>query len=380
LGYHAGMQAAPQASRRYDLDWLKALAVIMVPIIHGGIIFSDTPYLIKNDETSLLITAIVILIGMPIMPLFFMISGMSIRFALDSKSPREFVRSRLVRLMIPFIFGLLAMSSVSTYYAARRLGDFTGSFLEFYPHYFDGWWGYGGNFPWYGHHLYFLLYLFVFSFLGLGPFLLLRRARGQKWFAAMARGMRSPGALYLLILPIAAIEYFNPLAHLGIPHQGGWHMFSFVLYLIYGYIFASNDGFQRTIDRHARLAVWIAILAAIGAAVLFLTSPNLYLSLIPVSIYVWSVDIIILSVARKRLSRPSKTLALLGDGALPFYIVHEPILVTVAFYVCATDLGILAKLAIILAASLPLMVIAVAFIRRVNILRFLYGLRPISRR
>jgi peptidoglycan/LPS O-acetylase OafA/YrhL len=373
------MQAPMQTNRRYDLDWLKALAVILVPIIHGGIIFSDTPYLIKNDETSLIITAVVILIGMPLMPLFFMISGMSIYFALGSKKLIEFVRSRIVRLIVPFVFGLFAISSVSTYFAVRRHGDFSGSFLEFYAHYFDGWWGYGGIFPWYGHHLYFLLYLFVFSLLGLGPFLLLRGDRGQRWLAALASFVNKPGGLYVLILPIAAIEYFNPLINLGVPHQGGWHMFSFVFFLIYGFFFANNDGFQHAIERHARYAPWIALLSVIAAALLYLISPNLYLSLIPVSIYVWSIDILILTYARKHLSQPSKTLALLGDSALPFYIVHEPILVAIAFYVCAKELAILPKLAIILTASLPLMVLAVALIRRVNGLRFLFGLRPVAK-
>lgn len=377
--YHACMQPTLQTNRRYDLDWLKALAVVMVPIIHGGIIFSDTPYLIKNDETSLFVSAVVILIGMPLMPLFFMISGKSICFALDSKKPKEFIRSRIVRLIVPYVFGLFAISSVSTYFSVRRHGDFSGSFFEFYPHYFDGWWGFGGNFPWYGHHLYFLLYLFLFSILFLGPFLLLRRERGQRWLAALASFVNKPGALYLLILPVAAIEYFNPLGDLGIPHQGGWHMFSFVFFLIYGFFFANNEGFQRAIDRHARYAPWIALLSAITAAVVVLNTPDLFLSLIPVSIYVWSIDILILSHARKHLRQPSKTLALLGDSALPFYIVHEPILVAIAFYVCATDLAILPKLTIILAASLPLMVLAVAFIRRVNTLRFLFGLRPTSK-
>jgi peptidoglycan/LPS O-acetylase OafA/YrhL len=372
------MRSNSRSTRRYDLDWLKALAVIMVPFIHGGIIFSDTPYLIKNDETSLFITAAVILIGMPIMPLFFMISGMSISFALDSKKPSEFIVSRFVRLMIPFTFGLFAMSSVSTYFAMRRLGEFSGTFLEFYPHYFDGSWGYGGIFPWYGHHLYFLLYLFVFTLLCLGPFLFLRHERGLKWLAPLTSLVNKPGGLYILIVPVAAIEYFNPLMDLRIPHQGGWHMFSFLVYLIYGYAFSSNDAFQRAIDRHARSAPWVALLSAIAAGIVYVSSSNLNLSLIPVSIFVWSIDILILSYARKALNKPTKLLALLGDSALPFYIVHEPILVAVAFYVCAMDMAILPKLLIILATSIPLMVLAVAFIRRVKPLRFLYGLRPIA--
>jgi peptidoglycan/LPS O-acetylase OafA/YrhL len=153
-------------------------------------------------------------------------------------------------------------------------------------------------------------------------------------------------------------------------------MFSYIIFLLYGFLFASHEGFRQAIHRHAKAGLVLALLAAITAAVLFFTIDNLLLALSPVSIYAWGIIIAVLSAADKRLNRPSRALALLGDSALPFYIVHEPLLVGVAFYVCTADLGILPKLAIMLAISLPLMVLTVALIRRVNILRFLFGLRP----
>jgi glucan biosynthesis protein C len=42
--------------------------------------------------------------------------------------------------------------------------DFHGSFIEFYPHIFDGVYP-NGNFSW--HHLWFLVYLFMFSLVAL---------------------------------------------------------------------------------------------------------------------------------------------------------------------------------------------------------------------
>jgi peptidoglycan/LPS O-acetylase OafA/YrhL len=362
-------------ARRYDLDWLKAMAVLLVPIMHAAIIFSNTPYLIKNPLTSLAVDIPVLLIGLPLMPLLFTISGMSMRYALGSKGPKEFLRSRFPRLLVPFLFGLFTISSVSTYYATRYSGKFSGSFLDFYPNYFDGWWGYGGNFPWYGHHLYFLLYLFVFSIVGLGLFRLLRSDANRKSIAALAGFANKPGGLYLLILPVLVIEYTNPLGRFGIPHQGGWHMFSLVWFLILGYLIASNEGFQRAIHRHVRYAPGVVILAVGAAALAYLPNEDMYLALVPISIYSWSIAILLLSHASKRWNKPNKALALLGDSALPFYIVHEGILVSVAYYVCITDLGIFTKFVIILAVSVPLMVLAVALIRSVNILRFLFGLR-----
>jgi glucan biosynthesis protein C len=364
-------------ARRYDLDWLKALAVLMVPIVHGGIIFTNTPYLVKNAETSVLMDVAMMALGIWLMPLLFTISGMSLYYALGAMTPGQFVRSRIKRLLVPFTFGLFTISSFSTYYAVRYRDGFDGSFFDFYPHYFDGFWGFGGNFPWYGHHLYFLLYLFVFSIAGLGLFLFLRQPFHRRWIAALANAVTKPGVLFLLILPVVLNESVYPFT-LWIPRQGGWHMFSYIIFLLYGYLFASHEGFRQAIHRHARAGLVLALLSAIAAAILFFTIDDLMLALSPVSIYAWGIMIAVLSAADKRLNQPNRALALLGDSALPFYIVHEPILVMVAFYVFPMDLGILPKLAVILVIALPLMVLAVALIRRVNALRFLFGLRPLS--
>jgi glucan biosynthesis protein C len=376
LRYHTDLMAEAKPARRYDLDWMKALVVLMVPFMHGGIIFTNTPYLVKNGETSVLMDIAMMALGIWLMPLLFTISGMSITYALGAMTPGRFVRSRIKRLLVPFLFGLFTISAFSTYYAVRHQRGFQGSFFDFYPHYFDGWWGFGGNFPWYGHHLYFLIYLFVFSVLGLGLFLFLRLPMHRRWIASLANVVNKPGVLFLLILPVVLNEAIYPFP-LWLPRQGAWHMFSYIIFLLYGFLFASHEGFRHAIHRHARAGLVLALLAAVAAAVLFFTIDDLMLALSPISIYAWGIMIAVLSAADKRLSKPNRALALLGDSALPFYIVHEPILVTVAFYVCATDLGILPKLAIMLVIALPLMVLVVALIRRVNALRTLFGLRPL---
>jgi hypothetical protein len=61
----------------------------------------------------------------------------------------------------------------------RRWGvshsQFAGSFIEFYPHYFDGFYAFGGNFAWMGLHSWYLEMLFIFSLITLPLFLYLRK-------------------------------------------------------------------------------------------------------------------------------------------------------------------------------------------------------------
>jgi len=41
--------------------------------------------------------------------------------------------------------------------------QFAGSFVQFLPYYFKGFYGYGGNFAWTGFHPWYLLILFLYS-------------------------------------------------------------------------------------------------------------------------------------------------------------------------------------------------------------------------
>ena len=70
--------------------------------------------------------------------------------------------------------------------------DFDGSYLAFYPHYFEGVYP-QGNFSW--HHLWFLAYLLVFSLAALPLFLYLRAEPGRHGPARRAASLDPIDAL-----------------------------------------------------------------------------------------------------------------------------------------------------------------------------------------
>jgi len=73
------------------------------------------------------------------------------------------LRDRVLRLLVPFVSGVLVIVPPQVWVERVGHGAFAGSFFAFYPHYFDGLYGFGGNFAWIGLHLWYLLLLFLIT-------------------------------------------------------------------------------------------------------------------------------------------------------------------------------------------------------------------------
>lgn len=72
----------------------------------------------------------------------------------------------------------------------------------------------------------------------------------------------------------------------------------------------------------------------------------------------------------------NKALTYCNEAILPFYILHQTILLVIGFYVIHRNMGILSKYVIITTSSmLIIMALYEILIRRVNALRFLFGMR-----
>lgn len=362
--------------RRYELDWLKILAVGLVPVAHTLLFFTNTPYHLKNAVLSPQVDVITALLAVSIMPLFFIISGMSTAYSMRLLSNRQLLKSRILRLLVPFLFGLLTLAAVNSYYEALADGRFSGGFFDFYPTYFSAGYGWGGVFPWWGHHLYYLLVLFVYIVLGLPLFRWLLDPARSDWIDRAAGLLSRPGALYLLMVPIAIIEFLDPLAAQQLPRMGGWHMFSYFPFLGYGFLFALSQRFPTAFAAQQKLAAILVILMLVLGVPLLSGGDLGPAVLVALGIYGWSVVILLINIGQRWLRHPSRWLPLLAELALPLYIVHQAIQIAIGAQVLPLELSIAAKITLILATSIPLSLLAAALIRLTNPTRILFGLKP----
>lgn len=174
-------ESAPSTTRRYELDWLRVLAILMVFLFHSGRFFVPDDWHVKNPTTyqGLAYVAAVVIVWM--MPLIFLVSGASTFYALGKRGGGVFLKDRALRLLVPLVVGIFTHIMWLVYLDRITHHQFIGSFFQFVPTYFDGLYGFGGNFAWMGLHLWYLLLLFVYSLVCLPLFLWLRHGgTGQR--------------------------------------------------------------------------------------------------------------------------------------------------------------------------------------------------------
>jgi hypothetical protein len=95
------------------------------------------------------------------------------------------------------------------------------------------------------------------------------------------------------------------------------------------------------------------------------------------SIISWSAVVFMLSLGAKALNFSNRTLTYSNEAVLPFFLFHQTIILIVGWFVLPWDMGNLPKFLIIAVVSFALiMALYEVFVRRFNVVRFFFGMRP----
>jgi hypothetical protein len=88
---------AAKPGRRYDIDWLRVLAVLLLFPFHTARIF-DTwlPFYVKNAAASDALTYFIFYLNPWHMPLLFLLAGASTWFALGFRSAGQYTKERFI--------------------------------------------------------------------------------------------------------------------------------------------------------------------------------------------------------------------------------------------------------------------------------------------
>ncbi|GAB4456675.1 MAG: hypothetical protein Fur0044_50460 [Anaerolineae bacterium] len=374
--------------RRWDIDWLRVLATLAVFLFHCARFFNDEGWHVKNNQLNFGMSIFVAIVSQWLMPLFFILSGASAYYALSGRRSGAYLRERVTRLLIPLIFGILVLIPPQVYIESvsgqsKTVPPFSGSFLEFYPHYFDGFYAFGGYFAWMGLHLWYLLVLFVFSLLTLPLFLFFKTETGQRLISSVATRLAKPGLIFLLPAPLLIFEVMLDPEGIGFRNFGGWNIFVYLGWLMIGYLLVADVRFEQAIRRHYLAAVGLAGLTITVGLILYMPNDVAYGS----SGYLWRSTLrvfnswfwllAILGLGRRYFNFKNNFLVYAGEASLPFYILHQTVIVIIGFCLMDGSLGVLPKYLILAVTSLIIiMTLYELLIRRFNGLRFLFGLKP----
>ncbi|MBS4172194.1 acyltransferase family protein [Bacillus sp. FJAT-49736] len=358
--------------RQYDLDWIRVLATIGVFFYHCSMFFNPFPWHVKNnvlDSNSILVFSL--FVGAWMMPIFFAVSGIGVAYALRKRKNTEFLKERMIRLFVPLVFGVFILTPPQVYMERVSHHQFQGSFLAFIPHYFDGVYldiGGTGNFAFFGLHLWYLLVLIVFSLFTLPIF---RRVTVRSKF----------GNLHLFLLPCILILS----GIIKTQSLGGWDIVFYLLIFIYGYYFFYSEAFQITIKSTIKAHLIMAILTSIVFIVWALhgmpqqgtVQDYLFFALRVFNCWSWVLCIFFL--ANKYLSMKNRFLKYGSEASMPFYVLHQPIIVVLGFFIRDVSWSIPVKIMFLAFVSFIIIMVCYHFIiRRVNLLRILFGMKKID--
>jgi fucose 4-O-acetylase-like acetyltransferase len=303
------------------------------------------------------------------MPLFFLISGSAAYFALAFRKAGEYLRERVTRLFVPLIFGILTYIPLTTY--IQRIGSisFPKAYLGFFQFDFARLDGMNGTFT--PAHLWFILYLFVFSVIAVPIFLFLRSEGGKKVIQKSGDWIPAPISLLLFGLLLTLTAALNIL--------GDKNPLYYFLVFLAGYLIASDPRFQTAIDN----LVWGNLAFGIVAAVVQMatyykytewTAPWILRGLL-YEFGRWALTLAALGIGHRYLNHTSSFLRYSNKAAMPFYLLHMTFTVLAGYFVVKLDLPVAVKYPLIILAATALTLLASELVSRWKVTRWLFGMR-----
>jgi peptidoglycan/LPS O-acetylase OafA/YrhL len=92
----------------------------------------------------------------------------------------------------------------------------------------------------------------------------------------------------------------------------------------------------------------------------------------------WCWVLAILGFGTKNLNFNKHVLPYANEAVLPFYILHQPVLLSIGYFIVQWAIPDLAKWAIIFFSSFIVIMAVYEFVvRRINVMRFLFGMKPV---
>jgi glucan biosynthesis protein C len=372
------------SNRLYYLDWLRVAAIIGVLFFHSAMPFAaESDWHIKNHETSNLFLEFNFFLSRFRMPLLFFISGAVAHFILKSKTSGEFIWLRFKRLIVPVITGMILIVPIQVYMERLNQG-FSGDLPDFYSTILTSGAYPRGNMSW--HHLWFIVYLFVYDLLLAPLFKLTTNLKGDHpFFNKLAAGKN----VYFLMIPsvilFAAMVRYFPQTH-NLVNDWCWFIY-WMLFFVAGFFVLRFPALALSLERNRRVSLTAGVASFLfvnylrwndlepADRIIDLSSAvktYAYLSLYAITAWCWVFGII--GYGRRYLNNYHFSLRYLNEAAYPFYILHQSVIVVIAFYVVKTSDTILSKyLFLVITSLITSIFIYHLFIRPFAWIRFLMG-------
>jgi len=345
------------SERRYDIDWVRVIAIGLLLIYHVAIGFQAWGIMIGfivNEKTWESLWIPMMMLNVWRIPLLFFVSGMGVYFAIQNRNWKQLLQERAGRILLPFLCGIFLIVPIHLY---------------IWRYYYQFEMTYTPN----PGHLWFLGNIFVYVII-LSPviFYLKKNENGK-----IVKGIKKILSTPLGLIPVIAAFIAEAFIVDPMPYEMyamTWHGFFLgLLAFFFGFCFVlSGDPFWKMILKWR----WFFFSTAV---ILFTLRLFQFKMNTPMYLLVTESDCWIISVfafGYKYLNRPSKTLSYLSQAAYPVYIVHMIFLYLGSLLIFPLDIGVSFQFVLVLMfTGVGCFALYELVIRRVNFIRPLFGLK-----
>ncbi|MDE3741039.1 acyltransferase family protein [Maribacter polysaccharolyticus] len=348
--------------RRHDIDWLRVLAIGLLLIYHIAIIFQPWAMFIGFIRSNELLEGLwkpMTMLNVWRIPLLFYVSGMGLYFAMKKRSWRQLLLERTMRILLPFLFGIVAITPLHMFIFQK----YYNMPLGYFPH--QG-------------HLWFLGNIFVYVLVLLPFFYCLKQKGGGKLRKGLSLVMGHPGGPLLLSL-VFVLETIVVRPQLFAMYAQTWHGFFIgLLAFFFGFILMySGEAFWKTVLKWRWLYFGMAVVLYGVRYIMYETEAPGYLMAIESNCWIFWV----FGLGHKNLNRPSALLGYLSKAAYPVYIIHMFVLYAGALLILPLEIPVVLKfLAITMFTGIGCFVLYESVVRRIYFLGPLFGMKWTSRK
>lgn len=343
--------------RRYDIDWLRVIAIGLLIFYHIGFVFLPWGVFIgfiQNEESLESLWIPMSMLNIWRIPLLFFVSGMGVCFAIKRRSWKQLILERTRRILIPFLFGIICIVPLHLFLWQKFYSqDITYSIQT--------------------SHLWFLGNIFIYVLVLSPLFFYLKRKENGRINRWLTRLFSNPLGLLLTIAAfVLEVLLVNPETFETYVMTLHGFVMGFLAFL-FGFIFVySGEVFWQTVKKWRWLLLIVAVTLFMVRHFQFqLLAPNYYKA---VESCVWIFAVF--GFGYTYLNHQSKTLAYLSQAAYPVYILHMVFLYLGSTLIVGMELPVLLKFILLMAFTFAACYACYELvIRRVRFLRPLFGLK-----
>jgi peptidoglycan/LPS O-acetylase OafA/YrhL len=367
--------------RRYDLDWLRVFGILLVFVYHSSRFYNVEDWNVKNNIWYPSVELWNSFSTSFMMPLMFVISGASLFYALRKGGFGRFLKDKVLRLLVPLVVGALTHISLQDYLFNIAHGQFSGSYFHFLPQYYHL-----DSINWLGAHLWYLWFLFLFSII-LYPLMRWLKSRGSGFLSRLVGVISKTGVLYTLTFPFLLLYLIIPSDSPLLNDNGGWPYIMYLWFLLLGFLTVSDEQLQDKIRRLRWVSLVVGLALEVGFIIVLSQVPNpdeitplLMLAGVMRIFGGWICVLAIFGLGMQYLTARTPKLDYANEAVLPFYIFHQTVLLAVGYFVLQWGMLEVLEWAVIVVISFASIMVLYEFaVRRFNVMRFLFGMKPRTR-